>query len=120
MACYCKNTKWETGAFRTGSAPNIISHNLGFGVEVTGVGSHDNSILANSIYVNELGGIRTVNSGNREIPPPIEVSYSGGNASGPSIRTPGMSFSFGPYRNPATSSPAGPAATVPRRRRGGH
>lgn len=63
-------------------APNIISHNLGYGVEVTGSGSVANSILHNSIYANELGGIRTANNGNEEIPPPTEVLYSAGTATG--------------------------------------
>jgi parallel beta-helix repeat protein len=70
-------------------APNIIAHNIGHGVHVSGSGSLGNSILYNSIFQNANLGIENGNSGNEELPPPIDMSYGIGVISG-SVEDPGI------------------------------
>lgn len=70
-------------------APNTIAHNIGHGVHVSDSGSLGNSILYNSIFQNGNLGIENENSGNEELPPPIDMSYGIGAISG-SVEDPGI------------------------------
>ena len=71
-------TSWDSPASPPLLSPNTIRDNTGDGVRVAGAATVGNSILANSIHSNGGLGIRHVDTGNRNQPPPSLLTLSEG------------------------------------------